>query len=103
MRHLRWQALIAILGMILVGGLLAGQGQRVAVEQRPERGGVYIEALVGAPPPPTPPRPPWGGGPGPLILRGVGALPPPRPPRARPRQLEHLGRPDHLHLRPQAH
>ncbi|MBM2848896.1 MAG: putative transporter substrate binding protein [Anaerolineales bacterium] len=49
MRHLRWQALIAVLGMILVGGLLAGQGQRVAVEQRPERGGVYIEALVGAP------------------------------------------------------
>src|SRR5574341_215003 len=49
MRHLRWQALIAVLGMLLVGGLLAGQGQRVAVEQRPERGGVYIEALVGAP------------------------------------------------------
>jgi peptide/nickel transport system substrate-binding protein len=49
MRHLRWQALIAVLGMILVGGLLAGQGQRVAVEQKPERGGVYIEALVGSP------------------------------------------------------
>jgi peptide/nickel transport system substrate-binding protein len=49
MRHLRWQALIAILGMVLVGGLLAGQGQRVAVQEKPVKGGVYVEALIGAP------------------------------------------------------
>lgn len=54
MSHLRWQALIALLGMALVVGLLAGRGQTqgesalVSVEV-PEEGGVYTEALIGAP------------------------------------------------------
>ena len=49
MRHLRWQALIAVLGMVLVGGLLWGQGSGVAVTTVPAEGGAYAEALVGSP------------------------------------------------------
>jgi peptide/nickel transport system substrate-binding protein len=52
MRHLRWQALIALLGMILVGSILAGQSRveeaLVSVTQ-PAAGGLYTEALAGAP------------------------------------------------------
>jgi peptide/nickel transport system substrate-binding protein len=50
MRHLRWQLVIALLGMLLVGGLLAGKGQHaVEVSDRPVRGGAYTEALIGTP------------------------------------------------------
>lgn len=51
MRHLRWQALIALLGLVLVGGLLVNQdrGGVVEVVSGPLPGGVYTEALVGAP------------------------------------------------------
>ena len=50
MRHLRWQLVIAILGMLLVGGLLAGKGQHaVEVSVQPVRGGAYTEALIGTP------------------------------------------------------
>jgi len=49
MRHLRWQALIAVLGMALIGGLLWGQGEEVAVTSVPAEGGVYTEALIGSP------------------------------------------------------
>jgi peptide/nickel transport system substrate-binding protein len=50
MRHLRWQLIIAILGMLLVAGLLAGRGQSVVeVAEEPVRGGIYTEALIGTP------------------------------------------------------
>lgn len=50
MRHLRWQLVIAILGMLLVGGLLAGKGQHaIEVADQPVRGGAYTEALIGTP------------------------------------------------------
>ena len=50
MRHLRWQLIIAILGMLLVAGLLAGKGQGVVeVADEPVRGGIYTEALIGTP------------------------------------------------------
>jgi peptide/nickel transport system substrate-binding protein len=51
MRHLRWQLIIAILGMLLVGSLLAGKSEpgEVIVTAEPVRGGIYTEALVGAP------------------------------------------------------
>jgi peptide/nickel transport system substrate-binding protein len=49
MRHLRWQALIAILGMLLVAGLLIGQSRGVGFENTAAPGGSYSEALIGAP------------------------------------------------------
>ncbi len=49
MRHIRWQLLIAIGGLILVVGLLLGQspGSEVGAPQ-PVRGGTYSEALLGS-------------------------------------------------------
>ncbi len=50
MRHLRWQALIAILGLVLAVGLLAGQSvTRVIVDEPVVGSGKYTEALIGAP------------------------------------------------------
>ncbi len=49
MRHLRWQVLIAVLGMLLVGSFLAGKGRGVEVTSEPVPGGVYTEALIGQP------------------------------------------------------
>ncbi|MCC7362245.1 MAG: peptide ABC transporter substrate-binding protein [Anaerolineales bacterium] len=56
MRHLRWQLVIAILGMLLVGSLLNGKAQSggadgpaVVLTAEPVRGGVYTEALIGLP------------------------------------------------------
>ncbi len=52
MRHLRWQLIIAILGMLLVGSLLNGKtptGGTITVTAEPVRGGVYTEALIGLP------------------------------------------------------
>jgi peptide/nickel transport system substrate-binding protein len=49
MRHLRWQILIAIGGLILVIGLLAGQAPEPSLgTPQPVEGGVYTEALVGS-------------------------------------------------------
>jgi peptide/nickel transport system substrate-binding protein len=49
MRHIRWQLLIAIGGLILIVGLLLGQapGSETGAPQ-PVRGGTYSEALVGS-------------------------------------------------------
>jgi peptide/nickel transport system substrate-binding protein len=49
MQKLRWQVLIAALGMLLVVGLLAGQSRAVVVTSVPSEGGIYTEALVGSP------------------------------------------------------
>lgn len=50
MKHLRWQALIAVLGLILAMGLLAGQSRTRVVFDEPVTGaGRYTEALIGAP------------------------------------------------------
>ena len=56
MRHLRWQILIAVLGMLLVGRMLAGRttttgpsGVVQVVEDVPAAGGLYSEALLGTP------------------------------------------------------
>lgn len=49
MRHLRWQILIAIGGLVLVVGLLAGQAPEPSLgTPQPVEGGVYTEALVGS-------------------------------------------------------
>ena len=55
MRHLRWQVLIAVLGMLLVGRMLAGRGVTSrngvveVIQDVPAAGGTYTEALIGAP------------------------------------------------------
>ncbi len=55
MRHLRWQVLIAVLGMLLVGRMLAGRagatttGGVEVIQDVPAAGGIYTEALIGAP------------------------------------------------------
>lgn len=50
MKHLRWQALIAVLGLILAVGLLTGQSRTRVVFDEPVTGaGRYTEALIGAP------------------------------------------------------
>src|SRR5258708_9076766 len=50
MRHLRWQLVIAVLGLLLIGGLLVGKSQHaLVVAQQPAPGGAYIEALIGTP------------------------------------------------------
>jgi peptide/nickel transport system substrate-binding protein len=58
MRHLRWQVLIAVLGMLLVARMLAGRGAAptpvgggtpAVASPAPASGGVYSEALLGAP------------------------------------------------------
>ncbi len=51
MRHLRWQAIIAILSLILVASLLAGQGVGGGSVNpvAPSQGGLYTEAMVGSP------------------------------------------------------
>lgn len=60
MRHLRWQVLIAVLGMLLVGRMLAGKAtsapvpdpdgpEAVETANAPVAGGTYSEALLGAP------------------------------------------------------
>jgi peptide/nickel transport system substrate-binding protein len=49
MRYLRWQILIAVLGMLLIGSMLSGKAEVVEVTSEPVAGGVYTEALVGDP------------------------------------------------------
>jgi peptide/nickel transport system substrate-binding protein len=49
MRNLRWQALIAILSLLLVAGLLAGQGRTGTIIVEPTQGGIYTEAMAGSP------------------------------------------------------
>ncbi|MBP7691883.1 MAG: peptide ABC transporter substrate-binding protein [Anaerolineales bacterium] len=50
MKHLRWQALIALLGLLLAVGLLSGQSREVIISEVPVAGtGTYREALIGAP------------------------------------------------------
>ena len=50
MRHLRWQALIAILSLLLVASLLAGQGRNSStIIVEPSQGGIYAEGMAGSP------------------------------------------------------
>lgn len=49
MTHQRWQALIAVGGLLLVGVLLVGRVSQLPVGQQPAPGGSYREAVVGRP------------------------------------------------------
>lgn len=50
MNHLRWQLLIALFGVVLVGGVLFGRVSEQSVERSvPAVGGAYSEAVVGRP------------------------------------------------------
>lgn len=48
-RSIRWQALIAVLGIILLGAILASTAREFTALTVPAPGGVYTEAVVGSP------------------------------------------------------
>ena len=48
-RHIRWQVLLIILGVVLVGILLAYLAVNYTTVLRPGRGGTYVEGMVGLP------------------------------------------------------
>jgi peptide/nickel transport system substrate-binding protein len=51
MRHLRWQAIIAILSLLLITSLLAvpNRSGGPVISFEPSQGGIYAEAMVGSP------------------------------------------------------
>lgn len=48
-RHIRWQILLIVLGVVLVGILLAYLAINYTTVLRPGRGGTYVEGIVGFP------------------------------------------------------
>jgi peptide/nickel transport system substrate-binding protein len=48
-RHIRWQVLLILLGVLLVGLLLTYLAVNYTTVLRPGRGGTYVEGVVGAP------------------------------------------------------
>jgi len=48
-RYIRWQAVIALLGLALLAALLIHSGRSLPMITVPERGGVYVEGLAGNP------------------------------------------------------
>lgn len=48
-RHVRWQAVIAILGIILLGALLSYAAYNFPSSLAPARGGTYVEGVAGSP------------------------------------------------------
>ena len=49
MAHLRWQALLAVLGMVLLGTLLGYYAYSISTVSEPDYGGTYVEGLAGQP------------------------------------------------------
>lgn len=49
MAHIRWQALIAVLGIIFLGTLLAYLAYSFSTVEKPDYGGTYIEGIAGQP------------------------------------------------------
>ncbi len=48
-RHVRWQAALALLGLLLIGALLSYAAYTYTTEEVPARGGVYVEGVAGNP------------------------------------------------------
>ena len=48
-RSIRWQALIAFLGVILLAAILASTTRQLTTVSAPEKGGIYREAAIGSP------------------------------------------------------
>lgn len=49
MAHIRWQTLIAVLGIVFLGTLLAYLAFSVSTVERPDYGGTFIEGIAGQP------------------------------------------------------
>jgi peptide/nickel transport system substrate-binding protein len=49
MAHIRWQALIAVLGMVFLGTLLAYLAFSFSTVEKPDYGGTYVEGIAGQP------------------------------------------------------
>lgn len=47
--HIRWQLLLILIGVVLVGILLTYLAINYTTEYRPSRGGTYVEGIVGSP------------------------------------------------------
>ncbi len=48
-RHVRWQAVLALLGLVLIGALLSYATYTYTTQEVPARGGVYVEGVAGNP------------------------------------------------------
>lgn len=48
-RHIRWQATLALLGLLLIGALLSYATYSYTIVEIPARGGVFVEGVVGNP------------------------------------------------------
>ena len=48
-RHIRWQILLILLGILLVGILLTYLAANYTTVLRPGRGGTYVEGIAGFP------------------------------------------------------
>lgn len=48
-RHVRWQAVLALLGLLLIGALLSYATYTYTTAEVPARGGVYVEGVAGNP------------------------------------------------------
>ncbi len=48
-RHIRWQVFIIIIGVLLLGGLMAYLAGAFSVQREPAPGGTYVEGLIGTP------------------------------------------------------
>ncbi|NUQ37749.1 MAG: peptide ABC transporter substrate-binding protein [Caldilineales bacterium] len=48
-RHIRWQAVLALLGLLLIVALLSYAAYTYTTEDVPARGGVFVEGVVGNP------------------------------------------------------
>lgn len=49
MAHIRWQALIAVLGMVFLGTLLAYLAFSFSTVEKPDYGGTFVEGIAGQP------------------------------------------------------
>jgi peptide/nickel transport system substrate-binding protein len=48
-RHIRWQVALIVVGVLMLGGLMAYLADAFTVQHEPAPGGTYVEGLIGSP------------------------------------------------------